>query len=370
MFTRAVQLILILIVFFGANVYVFYRLFMMTPTILPLQILLILAAVILQLPFFVSLLLGNSLPTKLVSVLYQIGTSWIIIFLYLFIIFALLDIISFTHLVNIRPLITHSWLAWGVLISFVSILLIVGNIVYYNKKRVEIDIKIDKPLARPLRIVAISDLHLGYGIKKDELEGWIGLINAENPDIVLIAGDVVDNFAKPLFEDKVYKTLRRIKARYGVYMALGNHEYIGGEIDRNLNFLSQANIQVLRDSATLIDNTFYIIGRDDASRKYRNSLANITDRLDHTKPMIVLDHQPSGFEEAQKCGIDLLLSGHTHGGQVFPISLVVKAVFKHSYGYHTANGTHFYITSGLGIWGGKFRIGSRSEYVVINLQGR
>ena len=329
MFTRAVQLILILIVFFGANVYVFYRLFMMTPTILPLQILLILAAVILQLPFFVSLLLGNSLPTKLVSVLYQIGTSWIIIFLYLFIIFALLDIISFTHLVNIRPLITHSWLAWGVLIGFVGILLIVGNILYYNKKRVEIDIKIDKPLARPLRIVAISDLHLGYGIKKDELEGWIGLINAENPDIVLIAGDVVDNFAKPLFEDKVYKTLRRIKARYGVYMALGNHEYIGGKIDRNLNFLSQANIQVLRDSATLIDNTFYIIGRDDASRKYRNSLANITDRLDHTKPMIVLDHQLSGFEEAQKCGIDLLLSGHTHSGQVFPISLVVRAIFKH-----------------------------------------
>ncbi len=357
-----------LLLLLGANGYVFLRLYQMLPPVLPLQILLISLGVLLQLPIFVAMIWGNSLPTKLVSVLYQIGTSWIIIFVFLLTIFLLIDIFSIIKPLNIKQYMMHSWLAWGVLTGIVSLLLLVGNKTYYQKKRVELDIKIDKPLACPIKIVAVSDLHIGYGIGKDELETWVSLINDEKPDLVLIAGDVIDNDTKPLYEDKLYKTLRKLQTRYGVYMALGNHEYIS-RIDDSIEFLEKSNITVLRDSAVLVDSVFYIVGREDASRKYRNSLSNIVSSLDTTKPIIVLDHQPSGFEEAQQCGADLLLSGHTHQGQIVPIKFIVKAMFRQSYGYHTANGTHFYVTSGLGIWGGKFRIGSRSEYVVIELKG-
>jgi len=364
---RYIEFSAIILIFIGVNVYVFYRLFLMLPVILPLQILLIVSAVVVQLPFFISIFFGSRLPVNLVSLLYKIGTSWLIVFVYLFLIFIVCDIVRLLHLINIDRFMFHSWLGWCVLIGFISVLLFIGNKNYYSKKRVELDLKIEKTIKSPLKIVLISDLHLGYGIGKDELEQWINLINTEKPDAVLIAGDVVDNYLPLLNNEKIYKSLRKIKSRYGTFMSLGNHEYFGN-IDKRLDFFEKSSIRVLRDSAILVDSNFYIVGRDDASRKYRNSLENLTANLDHSKCIIVLDHQPSGFEEAQNCGVDLLLSGHTHHGQVFPLNLIAKAFFGKPYGYYKNNNTNFYVTSGIGLWGGKFRLGTRSEYVVITIK--
>ncbi|MDR2683976.1 MAG: metallophosphoesterase [Prevotellaceae bacterium] len=365
---RNIEAILFLLIFVGLNFYVFLRLYMMMPAVVPLRILLIVGAVVVQLPFFVSLFWGNSLPTKLTSIFYNVGTSWLIIFLYLLLIFICLDLIRLTHLVNIERFMFNNWYGWGVLSVAISALLIVGNINYYKKKRVEIDIEIPKTvwLQQELKIVLISDLHLGYGIGKLELENWISLINTEKPDVVFIAGDVVDNFIKPLSEEKIYKTLRKINAKQGVFMALGNHEYIGN-IEENLDFLKRSNINVLRDTAVLINDSFYIIGREDYSRKYRKCLAVITDSLDKSKPIFCIDHQPILLKEALQNGIDLQVSGHTHHGQVFPINYIQRLMFEKPYGYFKKGGTQYFTTSGIGLWGGKFRLGTRSEYVVINV---
>ncbi|MDR0830136.1 MAG: metallophosphoesterase [Prevotellaceae bacterium] len=368
---RYFEFAIIFLIFLGLNVYVISRLYIMMPAILPLRILLIVSAIIVQLPFFVSMFWGNSMPTKITSILYIIGTSWIIIFLYLLLIFLFLDIIRLTHLVNIERFMVHSWYGWGIFSVLISAILIIGNINYYKKNRVEINIETSKPLASQngLKIVSISDLHLGYGIGKPELENWVRLINAEKPDVVLIAGDVIDNFSKPIFEDKMYKTFRKINTKFGVFMALGNHEYIGN-IEENLDFLKRANINVLRDSAVLINDDFYIVGREDYSRKYRKRLAVITDNLDKTKPIICIDHQPMRLKEARQNGVDFQVSGHTHYGQIFPLNYIQKLMFEKPYGYTRKGETQYFITSGLGIWGGKFRIGTRSEYVVINLIGK
>jgi len=357
--------------FFGLNFYVFYRLYFMMPLIVPMRIALIVIAVVVQIPFFVAMIFGNSLPTKFVSILYHIGTSWIIVFLYLLIIFIILDLIRITHLIDIKPFMYNNWYGCGVVTIIISAILIYGNINYYKKKRVEINIEISKPINEKnnLKILLISDLHLGYGILNEELESWLPLLNKEKADIVLISGDIVDNFIKPLEEQKMYKTLRKIISKQGVFMALGNHEYIGN-IDESINFIKKSNITILRDTAVLINNNFYIVGREDYSRKYRKRLSALLENIDKTKPIIVIDHQPIRLKEARRNGVDLQVSGHTHNGQVFPLNWIAKWIFKKSYGFLKQGETNYYISSGLGLWGGKFRIGTHSEYVVINISSK
>jgi len=250
--------------------------------------------------------------------------------------------------------------------------MICGYLKYQWKVRVELPVQIYKTLGdstsvKPLRIVAISDLHLGYGIGKKEFEGWVNTINAENPDIVLIAGDIIDNSVRPLNEGNFAESFHKIKAPMGVYACLGNHEFISG-LKNSLDFYEKAGIHLLRDTAELVNNSFYVIGRDDRSNEWRKPLNVLVDSLDKSKPLILLDHQPYHLEEAEAYGIDLQISGHTHQGQVWPISAITNAIYEKDHGFVKKGNANIYISSGIGIWGGKFRIGTQSEYVVIDLK--
>ncbi len=316
-------------------------------------------------PFFISFFASNRLPISFVRKIYKIGTSWVIILIYLSLIFGIIDIIKMFGVINITKYTEHSVIGWGVLISFLTIIFWYGNKQYYRKKIVSLDIETTKRLSMSLKIVLISDLHLGYAIDRDELEDWVALINKQNPDLVIIAGDVIDNYIKPIIDSNIDAVFRKIKSKNGVYMALGNHEYFGN-IEKRLRFFKKANITVLRDKATLIKDSFYLVGRDDASRQYRNHLHNIIEPLDSSKPIIVIDHQPKAIKEAVGCEADLILCGHTHYGQVFPLNILMRLLLKNPYGYYRHNNTRCYVTSGIGLWGGKFRIGTDSEIVVIN----
>jgi len=172
---------------------------------------------------------------------------------------------------------------------------------------------------------------------------------------------------KPLYERNFIDLFREIKTKQGIYLAPGNHEYIAN-ITKCVDFLTKAGVTVLQDSVVLVNNTCYIAGRDDKSNTERKTITELIASLDTTLPIILLDHQPYNFDEVEKNNIDLYIAGHTHDGQVFPISWITKALFEVSHGYLKKGNSHFYVTSGIGIWGGKFRIGSRSEYVVINVE--
>jgi predicted MPP superfamily phosphohydrolase len=265
-----------------------------------------------------------------------------------------------------KQILFNNWTTFIVLAITFTVYFTYGYFNYRNVKRVELTIHIDKEIS-PLKIVAISDLHLGYGISKKELDKWVKLINRENPDVVLLAGDIIDNHAKSVMERDFAMSLRKIKSRYGVFAALGNHEYIA-EISHSLDFLKDANVMVLRDTVILINNEFYLIGRDDMSNQNRKSLAELLQPLDQTKPLILLEHQPYHLYEIEKNGIDLQVSGHTHRGQVVPVSWLTDKMFEVSYGHLQKGNSHIYVSSGIGIWGGKFRIGTQSEYVVVELK--
>jgi len=160
--------------------------------------------------------------------------------------------------------------------------------------------------------------------------------------------------------------LTELKAPLGIYMVPGNHEYISG-IDKSIQFIQNTPIQLLRDSVVTLPCGIQLIGRDDRSNARRLPLQKLMARIDKSKPVILLDHQPYQLAESQAAGIDLQFSGHTHHGQVWPMNWVTDHLYEQSHGYRQWENSHIYVSSGLSLWGPPFRIGTESEMVVLQL---
>ncbi len=304
--------------------------------------------------------LGDKMPLWMATATYEWGNSWMIFFFYAVLLFAILGLGKLVHLVPaafLKDSVAGSVTVLGILTA----LLTYGGIHYHHKYCEVMEIRTEKPLEKPLTVVLASDLHVGYHNRKAELSRWVDMINAQNPDLVLIAGDIVDTSLRPVRESRYEEEFLRISAP--VYACLGNHEYIGGE-EGSEAFYRKADIHLLRDAGAVAEG-IRIIGRDDRSHPNRAPLSKLapSDSLF----TILLDHQPYHLEEAQEAGIDFQFSGHTHHGQVWPLSLVTDVLYEKAFGAHRRGHTQYYISSGLGIWGGKFRIGTRSEYLLLRI---
>ena len=171
--------------------------------------------------------------------------------------------------------------------------------------------------------------------------------------------------ARPLVEGNYSEEMRRIEAP--VYAVLGNHEYYSGDKFAE-EFFASSVIHLLRDEVASLMG-IEVIGRDDRTNRNRLPLDSLMKKADPSLFTIVLDHQPSDLSEAEKAGVDFQFSGHTHRGQVWPISWITDAIFEDSWGPYSKGNTRYYVSSGLGIWGAKIRIGTRSEYLVVELKG-
>ena len=310
---------------------------------------------------FASIGLRKNASIGAITALYEVGHPWMIAYLYLLIAFILADIGRLVRLIPKDWLISNGYTLLG-LLGVIAITLVLGGIHYKHKFREELTIKTDKPLEKPITVVLASDLHLGYSNRRPELARWVDLINAEDPDLVLFGGDIVDIQLRPLLEGDYASEFARIKAP--MYTVLGNHEYISQEEEAE-KFLSAAGITLLKDSVARVGDVT-IIGRDDRSNPGRKALSELADSLEGFT--ILLDHQPFHLEDAEEAGIDFQFSGHTHRGQVWPLSWVTDAMYEKSWGHHTRGNTRYYVSSGLGIWGPKIRIGTRSEYLVLHIE--
>lgn len=310
----------------------------------------------------------DRMPLWVATACYEVGNSIIFIMLYLVIIFLLLDLGRLFHLVP-KALLVHNGLTAAGLAVLLFGVFLYGYLNYKDKKRVELKVTTEKPIAKDYRVVMMSDLHLGYHNRRAELARWVDIINAEKPDFIVIAGDIIDKSTRPLMEEDMAAELRRLDCP--VYACLGNHDYFSG-LEGALQFYHDAHIHVLRDETMLIDSCIAVIGRDDQMNRRRKSIKDlVTSASAHTQAptfKILLDHQPYHLEKAEQAGIDLQLSGHTHRGQVWPISWITDALYECSWGSHQRGNTQYYVSSGMGIWGGKFRIGTQSEYVVITIK--
>ena len=302
-------------------------------------------------------------PLPLARIIYEAGTSWLFILLYLFMLFALLDLGRLTHLV--KPSFLQSSAAGSLTVALlISAIFLYGNINYQHKVRRHITIDSEGKVKNPVKVVLLSDLHLGYHNTREDLQKWVRIVNNEQADAVLIAGDIIDISLRPLLEEDMAEVFRQIKAP--VYACLGNHEYYAGTAGGQ-DFFKEANIQLLRDSHAVWGD-LCIIGRDDRTNRSRQSIRKLTKNIDPQKFSILLDHQPYHLEQAEHANVNFQFSGHTHHGQVWPISWITEAIYEKAWGKHQRGKTHYYVTSGMGIWGGKFRIGTHSEYVVATIK--
>lgn len=327
------------------------------------------AVVVIGLLLFLTTFLNFSrtidhMPLRLATACYEVGNSSIFILLYLVIIFLLLDAGRLLHIVPKQWLINNAYSSITILVLMLGVF-IYGNVHYYKKVRQPLYLTTKKhSVTKKMKIVMLSDLHLGYHNNRKELERWIDLINNENPDLVLIGGDIIDISVRPLTEENMASEFHKLKAP--IYACLGNHEYISGEQDAE-RFYRQAGITLLRDSVANIGNGLCIIGRDDRMNIGRKSIAELMKDVDKSRYVILLDHQPYHLERAEHAGVDFQFSGHTHHGQVWPVSWITDAIYECAFGEHRRNNTRYYVSSGMGIWGGKFRIGTHSEYIVATL---
>mgnify|MGYP002624057784 CR=1 FL=1 len=305
--------------------------------------------------------LTGRMPLWLGSTIYDVGFSSLIILLYLFITFLVLDLGRLVRLVPKALLYDNAITSVSILVLMVGVF-VYGNLHYRHKVRETVNLTTDKPLTAK-KIVMVSDLHLGYHNRRAELERWVDIINEEKADLVLVAGDIIDMSMRPLEEERMAEVFHRLNAP--IYACLGNHEYFSGEPAAQ-RFYDEAGIHLLRDTAQVVGD-LCIVGRDDRTNRHRRSLADIMQGADRSKFTILLDHQPYHLEEAEQQGIDFQFSGHTHRGQVWPISWITDAVYECSFGPWQRGDTHYYISSGIGLWGGKYRIGTQSEYVVVTI---
>ncbi len=365
----------ILLFVLSLNYYVALRLYQLIPPNLLVRIAFIAIITICIGSLFLFFPLYKSLSFTAGGMLYRIGTAWIIAFGYFLLLFILVDLLKLTnrlfHFIDkdfLYSLTHQNYVSFFVVVGSVVGLLFLGNLKYHNKRRVHFNIETTKlsPNQQPIRVVGISDLHLGYTIGAIELEDWVKTINAEKPDMVILGGDLLDNNVKFVEHMELDKILRKIDAPMGVYACLGNHEYIAG-IRESVAFHEKSNIQILKDTTFMVTDNLMLIGRDDVSNSNRKELSAIVNGADNGHFKLLLDHQPSNLEQAEQQNIDLQFSGHTHNGQVFPFSLVAEAIFENTHGMIQKGLTKVYVSSGLGIWGGKFRIGTQSEYAVFDI---
>lgn len=317
--------------------------------------------------FFVPAVLSPAL-SKAVSF---IGYTFAVVVLYLFLAFLLIDMIRivnhFTSFIGNISLFRY----WAAIASvgIIVVMLCIGNFRFNHPETVRLRIETSGTTRqKEVKIVAVSDVHLGISIHKKRLQHYVDLINSEKPDLVLIGGDLIDRSVKTVVKNAMEEELQQIAAPLGVYAIFGNHEYYGEGGKEVMDFYRKSGITLLRDSSILVNNDFYIVGRDDATNRRRKSLKDIVSGLDISKPRILLDHQPLHLADAANNKIDFQFSGHTHEGQIFPGNLIVKKIFELPYGYLQKGNTHYYTSSGLGIWGPHYRIGSQSEMVVIEFR--
>ncbi len=312
---------------------------------------------------------------------YNVGSIWLVFLMYMVLALIVVDLVK---------------VFWGgaflnrfgtfIALSFVLALLVGGYINYRNPRveEIAIDLRNGDNCSKPadhtlvgeqlqeqvhkIKIVAVSDVHLGHATGKKHLQKYVEKINSLNPDIILIGGDLIDNNVVPLQQQRMDEELSLLKARLGIYMVPGNHEYIAS---RNLvkveEFLSNTPIVLLRDSVVVLSDGLALVGVDDRHHHTRSVHEDLKGKVGG-RHSILLEHQPSNLTMKDSVGFDVIFSGHTHRGQVWPFTYVVESMYEQSHGYRKWSNSHVIVSSGLSLWGPPFRIGTNSDMWVIDLQ--
>ena len=326
-------------------------------------------------------ILAEKLPAFIHDPLLWIGSFWFAFLLYFVLILFIIDLLRLSdHFLPFLPAwlsaptdLMKLYIGTGVTLS-VILITTAGFINRTNFKVKTLEMSLPKknsPLTK-LNIVMFSDLHLSPVNNELFLNKIVKKVNALNPDIILLPGDIVDDKAEILKRNCIGPGLKNLKSKYGVISSTGNHEFING-VEMSVNFAKEFGIVVLRDEFINVENLFYVVGREDVSkssfaRQKRKRLNEILSGMQENLPVILLDHTPVKLNEAVENKIDLQLSGHTHNGQMFPLNFITNLIYDVSWGYLKKGNTQFYVSSGIGSWGPPVKLASDAEIVNLRIK--
>jgi hypothetical protein len=368
-------------IYTALNYYIFIRGWQALHTLPVLKPFYVVFFVIIAYGYVIAKVLYKYLHPLAYDIILGAGAIWFAFLVYFILLLLGLDIIrlleSFIHF--LPKFIYNNYeqtkkISAFVIIALVSLIVFLGNL---NKrditiKNLELTLPKGSSKLNELNIVMASDLHLSPIDGERLLEKIIDKMNSLNPDIILLAGDIVDDKAEILEQRNIGESFKKLNPKYGIYTINGNHEFING-VDASVDYAEHLGMKVLRDEYELIDSSFYVIGREDVSMnsftvRKRKTLEDIISPINSDHPKILLDHTPVKLEQAEKNGIDLQFSGHTHHGQIWPGNLITKMIYEISWGYKKKGKTQYYVTSGAGTWGPPVRTGSKSEVVNIKIK--
>ncbi|MCX6330195.1 MAG: metallophosphoesterase [Bacteroidia bacterium] len=294
-------------------------------------------------------------------------------FLYLFLFVLLTDLLLLFNLIfKIVPrekLRSRSVKKYGLLFTVLfSMIVVIAGIINFNTIRTtKYSISIpgkSSDLSR-LKVVFVSDFHLQEGTGIRFVEKFVKKVESINPDLILFGGDIVEGDRENENLERIEKLLGSIRAKYGIFGVNGNHEHYAGQ-DKG-SFFSKAGIQILSDSVVVIDHSFILAGRNDGHVRTRKSAADLLQSITDSLPVILLDHRPTEIDQISRTGANVVFSGHTHNGQLFPINLITRRVYKLSYGYMKKGNTNFFVSSGIRLWGPPVRTTAKSEIMVVDI---
>lgn len=263
-------------------------------------------------------------------------------------------------------------------LAVTCIYLTIGYYFAHHLYETDYNLSSDKDIGGKLVIAQVSDSHVGATFDGNGFKKRLERIQKKNPDILVITGDFVDDGTTRKDMEISCKALGDFKAKYGVYFIYGNHDkgYYNSRdfsVSDLVRELEKNNVYILQDEAVLIEDRFYLVGRQDASVENRMEIKDIVKNLDKDKYTIVLDHQPNDYDNEEAAEVDLVLSGHTHGGQMFPIGIIGEKLFKandKTYGLEKRGKTTFIVNSGISDWEIKFKTGTIAEYGIITIEGK
>lgn len=358
------------------NIYVFIKGWKIIPPKkswqIPYSALFIIELIIYLLGFF----LWSKFPSEWIRPITLLGTSWMILIGYLTAFLLLYDLARFISKKCKIQFAEFLARLKAKRIYFLTSLLIVisamayGNYCFWHPEVTKVNIDINKKVdgIDNLKVVMVSDVHAGWMIDKKIVSMYIDRVMALKPDMIVLVGDIIDYDLPPLEEQQMDEEFRRLHAPYGVYASTGNHEYrLNGE--EKIAWLNdKAGLTMLRDTTVKIEDKFYIVGREDDLFPERKEISTLLQGIDPLLPIIVLNHEPKQLHKESDAKVDLALYGHTHNGQLFPYNILLKAIYEVPYGYKKKDDTHIYVSSGLGLAGPQYRIGTKSEIVEINIK--
>jgi len=323
-------------------------------------------AVILWVLFYLGRVVGHGGTGILAVALEFMGMTWMAVLFLTFVLLVTIDLITLFGF--LMPKVSPSLRGWALLAG-----VILSGIALFQGLRPPVieTYEVSLPgLPKPLEgtvLVALSDMHLGSQLGEEWLAGRVAQVNEQKPDIVVLLGDIFEGHGPP--DDQLISIFKELNAPMGVWAVPGNHEFHGGG---NMSLFHAANFKLLRNSWTEIKPGLVLAGLDDLTAVHRNGLSGdpVTQILmEHPAgAIILLSHTPWETEKAAKAGVNLMLSGHTHGGQIWPFNYLVRSRYPLLEGRYEIDGMTVIVCRGTGTWGPRMRLWRPSEILHVTLR--